>query len=574
VVELPKHLHAAARSTGVALLPLGLLVVFATLAVYAGNVDEFGVAYPTALLVMLPYALLSAVALGLPALLLSQQARMRYESWFCALAILIWLQGNILVWNYGVLDGSRIDWGAGAWRGVLDLAIWVLLLWLASHASHRTAKMFFNGALAVLALQLVTAVITLTQQPQILHRQNVAANVSDKEAIAHFSSGKNIVHILMDGFQSDVFADILADSNTPDLRAELQGFTFFEQQLGAYPYTQLSVPAMLSGRLFHNDVPVESFISEAMSGDTIINTAIAAGYEVDIAAEVALTNIYMRGEYTNAYSISPSGHVSERDFARADAAKLLDLALFRSAPHFAKALVYRDALWVFQAGARQQDYLYMQNFADLAFLDELADDMSTDRDTPVYKMIHVMLSHRPFVANEDCEYVGRRSESREIVSAQARCGLSRVMRVLQAMKRLGIYDSSLIILMADHGAWVPIENFADTDDATAMRVAMATPTLAVKPPFADNAFTVSAAPSSIVDLPATIADLAGFDTDAFGTSVFKLSADAERERHHLVYGYGRNPRASGYLFPMQEYIVTGNPYQAAAWRKGDRYAPP
>ena len=251
----------------------------------------------------------------------------------------------------------------------------------------------------------------------------------------------------------------------------------------------------------------------------------------------------------------------------------LALALFRVVPHFGKALVHRDELWVFQAYVHDRSYLHMQYFSDLAFLREMVDEMQADRPEPVYKLIHVMLSHRPIVGNERCEFDGRKFESRKSVTTHARCGLIAVLDVLQRMKELGIYDSSLIVLMADHGAWVPVENFQSGFDIRALSVAMATPLFAVKPPHASGEFRVSDRPTAITDVPDTIADLAGFDGDFGGEAAFKLAEDAERERRHLIYGFGLNPEAEGFLFPMQEWIVNGDPYQAESWRKADRHLP-
>jgi len=561
------------QSFALALISVATICVFATLSIYVGNSAEFTSSLPAMLLVVLPYAVALVVVMGLPGLVMTEQGRARYEAMLCALAILLWLQSNILVWNYGVLDGSSINWLDGAWRGALDISIWVIVLWLASKTYQRSGKGLLVAAVATLIIQTLAAAMTLTGNPEILETRDIAANTEGRDAAMRFSVDKNIVHIVMDGFQSDIFAAILANSVEHDLKAKLRGFTYFDQHLGAYPYTQLTVPAMLSGKLFPNEEPVESFIGDTLRGETIINTAFAAGYEIDIAAPVALKNVYVQGEYSNAYGISSSGHVDAIDYARTDAAKLIDLALFRVVPHFVKALVHRDELWVFQATAQVNTYLQMQYFSDLAFLDELAEGMSADRDVPVYKMIHVMLSHRPFVGNDRCEFDGRKPGSREEVLIHAKCGLVAVLNVLQRMKDLGIYDNSLIVLMADHGAWLPIENFASSDQVNALVVGMATPTLAIKPPNANHEFQVSSIASSIIDVPATIADVAGFETRFIGKSVFSIAADEARQRHHLTYGYGINPDAEGFLFPMQEFLIDGNPYDAASWQKGSRFLP-
>jgi hypothetical protein len=45
-----------------------------------------------------------------------------------AVAVLLWLQGNILVWDYGLMDGHDILWGEKTFLGLIDTTVWILLL--------------------------------------------------------------------------------------------------------------------------------------------------------------------------------------------------------------------------------------------------------------------------------------------------------------------------------------------------------------------------------------------------------------------------------------------------------------
>jgi hypothetical protein len=561
------------RSLAIAAIPVASLTLFATFAIFAGNASEFSGSFPDLIAIIIPFAAALAAVLAVPGIAITGRGRNRYETLLCAVAILLWVQGNILVWDYGVFDGSSINWLEGVWRGVLDILLWIAVLLLAIYGFRRFHKGFLFAALATIVIQAVSVAVTLNAQPDILHARDFAANIEGRGAAMRFSRTENIVHIVMDGFQSDIFASILADTSERDFKSELRGFTFFERHLGAYPYTQLTLPAMLSGKLFHNDMPVNDFVKQAIQGPTILNSAFDSDYEIDIMAPVPLKNVYALGKHSNAFGIATNGHVTAQEVAVIDAAKLIDLALFRTLPHFGKALVHRDELWVFQGKVQSRSYLHLQYFSDLAFLNDLATEMTADRDAPVYKMIHVMLSHRPFVGNERCAFDGRKPESRQAVRTHAQCGLVQVLEVLQSMKDLGIYDSSLIVLMADHGAWVPVENFESSTDLKAMTVAMATPTLAIEPRNAGHPFQVSKSPSSMTDIPATIADLSNIEGDFGGESAFRIEAGATRIRRHLTYGYGRNPEAEGYLFPMQEWLVNGNPYESESWQLGKRYYP-
>ena len=545
---------------------------FATLTIYAGNTAEFVASFTAILIAYIPYMLLLICASGLIGIVMTENGFSRYVAVLAALGLLFWIQGNVLVWDYGVLDGSPIDWLDRAWRGVFDLAVWSGVLLVAISAYKRFGRALLFGALATLLIQLVNVAVIVSGE-SVLTASSVEANIVGKEAINRFSKDSNIVHIVMDGFQSDIFAEILEDTSDHDFPKDLSGFTFYQDNLGVFPFTQLTIPALLSGELYRNEVPIDVFVKDTLRGKTILNTAYDAGYEVDIAAQIPLRNVYSLGKHTNAYGITLAEHVSQADYVMNDSAKLLDLALFRVVPHFGKALVYRDELWVFRGMVRSEAYLQMHYFADLAFLSQLSESMTADRDVPVYKMFHLMLSHRPTVGNEKCEFDGRNPTDRRSVTHQARCGLLGVTSVLRKMKGLGIYDSSLIVLMADHGAWVPVDLENDASAAENTRIAMSVPVLAIKPPNTLHPFRVSRAPTSIIDVPATIADIAEFGASFDGVSVLALPDDEARVRRHFAYPWGTNKQFPAYLLPIQEYEVDGSPFDTTAWRAGDRYLP-
>ena len=571
-------LQRAVTAAAIGAIPVLTICVFIPLAVYAGNSGEFAASYYDFLRVILPYAAIIVAGFALLGVLLNGLPYRRCLAVIAALGLLVWLQGHILVWDYGVLDGRDINWFEDAWRGVLDLAIWCVVLYVAFTGYERFGRVLVLAAATTFGIQCVAAAMVLVseastlQAPSEIDLQRIAG-----EAITRFSRQQNVVLIVMDGFQSDLFSDIIDDPANVELKQQLQGFTLFRDNLGVYPYTQMTVPAMLSGRLYRNEMPVDDFINDVFKGDTILNAAFDAGFEVDIAAPIALKNIYSRGKHSHAFGITASENATEEFYILNDAAKLMDLSLFRVVPHFAKSLVHLDHLWLFQSTVQPGANLAVQYFSDLLFLSRLADQMTVDRDTPVYKMIHVMLSHRPTVGNERCEFDGFRETTKANVIIQSRCGLMRVVDVLRRMRDLGIYQQSLIVLMGDHGAWVPVDTLMNEQDNRAgvkpMWVAMATPVLAIKPPGVMGNIRVSGAPTSVVDVPATISDLLGLETQFDGMPVFSISNEAPRLRRHLFYKFGMNPDAKGYLFPILEYGVYGSTLDASAWHLGAKHLP-
>lgn len=552
------------------------VMLFAPFALYAGNPDEFSVSLPAILTAYAAPALIVVIVLGVMGWLMPASGFPRYLAFLTAFPILMWIQGTFLVWDYGALDGARIPWLKTAWRGAIDTSLWLAVLLTALYGYRRFGKLMVRAATVTFVIQLIavgTSAMSGAAAPT-----NLAESPYDEDqyqAMFGFSPEKNVFHVVMDGFQSDIFAEIIDDPQHKQLADSLTGFTFFDQNTGTFPYTQMTVPLIVSGQTYLNDVPVDQFTEETMRGTTTLNLAKTAGFEVDIAAQVPLRKIYATGEFTNTYDIPSNRHASKQEYVLSDAVRMLDLSLFRLAPHFVKAYIYKDELWFVQSWFRSTEYLTIRYFSELTFLDDIAHGLRADREKPVYKLFHLMLSHRPTVGNQQCEFDGIRDTLRSNVTIQARCGLSRVVDVLEAMKRIGVYDNTLIVLMADHGAWVGAEGYVVEGDTSSNSkggptvgvAGMAVPVLAIKPPASVGPMKVSSAPTTLADVPATIASLIGLDPVFDGRNVFQISASESRTRTFFNYAYGKNQKVPGYLYTMIEYEISGSPFDYESWRK-------
>ena len=95
-----------------------------------------------------------------------------------------------------------------------------------------------------------------------------------------FSSERNVIHIVLDEFQTDVFVAMLEEDGG-SLGRTFTGFTFFADHLGAFPSTSLSMPAMLTGKEFRNEQPVPEFVRQAFSEGSIFASLNRAGYAID-----------------------------------------------------------------------------------------------------------------------------------------------------------------------------------------------------------------------------------------------------------------------------------------------------
>lgn len=544
--------------------------------IWLGNRAEFEGDWAALLSPFLFVALKSVLACAVLAALAGPGLYARGRVLFATLVLLAWVQGTLLVWNYGLFNGSRIDWSVGQWRGWVDAALWVAALLAADAYRERVGHILVRAAVV---LCLAQAAITATSLLSAGGQPAPPARGEDVQAaLADFSPESNVLHLVADGFQTDIFADLLAESGPEPLAGRLDGFVFYRDNLGAFPFTHLAVPALMGGRLYGNDEPLPAFVGRALGRDSIFGAARRAGYEVEIGVPAGgLAPIYQAARDARVLAI-PAGLNRSAWRTEGDESLLLaDLALFRLAPHFAKRLVYNDQKWFLQMFYRQ--VLPNRRFLEHnALLRAMAAGLTTDRKQPTYKVLHLMLSHQPWVARPDCTHAGvvlpdRRAHVRD----QARCSLRSMLELLDAMRREGIYDSATIVISGDHGSFVPplaLGGDKAVLDPVSVWVGHARPLLLVKPPGGQGPLRVSDAPTWIIDTPATIADAAGIAGTFPGVAAARLPVDEARERRYHLYEYSRAEWTADYVTDILEILVRGRSDDPSGWRYGRWYRPP
>ncbi len=179
-----------------ALLPSLLLVLnlffFLPLAIFQGNQEEFGVSLKSILgEFLLPGLIILLLLIG-AGLVLPSNAGRRFTSILFALAVLVWIQGNLLVWKYGVLTGQAIDWKGHAWSGWLDALVWIGFLSLAVAFSKPISKIVVFGSALLLILQSFTGIYTSSEEAGSLEEQgpDFGARFSSPGCVRIFKTGE------------------------------------------------------------------------------------------------------------------------------------------------------------------------------------------------------------------------------------------------------------------------------------------------------------------------------------------------------------------------------------------------
>lgn len=312
---------------------------------YLGNMNEF-VTLLTALAraYAIPAVYLILITTGF-SLIVPARKTYLYVALLVATFLMIWAQANLLVWELGLLDGKTIEWERFTSRNWIDSAIWLTTGLLACRYARQIAAKGVFVVYLFCPLQCIALLIAITNSDYSLDRKShVAIATTPSDTMYRFSKENNVLLIVMDGFQPDVFDYIIREPrHGPFLQRALQGFVYYRDNMGVFPTTYMSVPALAGEQIYANHMPQREFVSQTMASSSILKVAHDAGYLVDLAAPVKVLSHYIDAPHSTAFAINydETGTMSRYR----DAARLLDISLFRIAPHFLKQWIYNEQKW-------------------------------------------------------------------------------------------------------------------------------------------------------------------------------------------------------------------------------------
>lgn len=529
--------------------------------VHGGNSGGFQFALHQIFYVTGPVFLVISAYLIVPAFWLHEIRLRIYAFALSYVAVLAWIYSNFVVLDFGLLDGKLWDFEPLSRYLYPEIAALIaagVALWFVLNRLPRACLYF----LAILNVGLVGpsvyALMTDSKDTSLAERPNL-------DAAYRFSRQQNVLIVLMDAFQSDLFAELL--EKHPDLPESLRGFTFFPNTTGVARTTFLTMPAIHSGARYSPRFTMREIYDRQIRQGSFLNALAEAGHEVTMVnpmericpAGIELCidgNEILHGKVPNLVM---------------EAAYLLDLSLFRAAPMFAKETLYNEQYWAVIPRARRLTVLVGQQedrtVEENRVLEVLA-ARGTLTDRPVTKFIHLLNTHWPYVLGSDCRVGdGNLSGVRDRARVQAHCGLKAFLGLMDFLRREEIYDRSLIFLIADTGADLASQYTQADEAANGWRrlVGRANPLFLVKPPGARQVFNAVETGIQPSDLAATVcAFVAGCDVGE-GLSVFEAQAMAPRARVYKDYRWSHQYWGKDVVPESYDYTVVGPIWDRDSW---------
>jgi hypothetical protein len=344
----------------------------------------------------------------------------------------------------------------------------------------------------------------------------------------------------------------------PELRDAMPpGFTYYRNAVSPYEGTEFSLPSILTSKTFPSIRYTTGWAGELMAQSVPARLvergfdAVLVGYTPWVPCDSE------RWRYKCVRSVTLAEPLISNAGLRKDVSNMFSLGLFRLSPHFLKPRVYDDGR--FRAPqlypmhptreARWWDpKIWADTRIDLAVLDQLTASALAGEPVPQFRFLHFYAAHRPSTVDESCRYPDDVKKKGGMLLPTTHCILSRLYTFLHRLDEIGVYDRSLIFVVADHGRyrghWQGV------------------PVFLAKPLGDRQPLRTSELPVSLCDVPSSIFDALAIEHDFECESIFSAEADRQQPRLHFRRP-GRTRQGQQFIF--EKFAVEGHSWLPESW---------
>ena len=468
-----------------------------------------------------------------------------------SLGLGLYLQSSFLNTDYGVLNGAQIVWENYRSYGIVNTLIWALIiviplvfLFIKRKQTVKTVSWasFFLTMIETVALVILLVTNAVNGGTSTASESNGALS---REGLYSVGSEQNTIVLIVDTFDTQ-YMDYLLE-NEPEYLEELDGFVCYNNATSSHPKTQGSVPYIISGELYRNEVPYNEYAETTYEESALLNIFRDAGYDIRIYTDMDTEYIARCADNQTDSSYVPA--------STAEMGKTIEkYVMFRYAPHVLKKLFWMSTS-DFSVIIDQSSSTVPYVINDVVFYNNMLSDGITVGDSEkALKIIHLSGCHEPFTLTSNVEF--RKDDEQDAVE-QLRGVMNILNEYLRGLKDAGVYDDATILITGDHGA-----------------TQRGQPAVLLKQPQAKDALQVSDNPVSFADFHKTLVDCAGLDADQveYGLALYTPRDAEEYVRTRYDYTIW-SETVDGYMPYMweEEYLEdsTAPQYTGRVFRAGE-----
>lgn len=354
--------------------------------------------------------------------------------------LIIFVESNILIVGYPSFDGETVEWEKYDRKYVEEIIVFIVMLGMLIITRADFVQYCSRIGVGLVVIQAIFILLLLPYMNglsiDVLFEGKFIDEAVEREVL---SKNKNIIILIIDTLQSQpAFTTLERDEL---LRKGFAGFTQYINASTEYPYTNLSVPAILTGKPYLNDQKYKTYLLDSYLGEeSILYNAMKAGYYVELTRWGIATPIPYDGSlYSN--------RAEKSSFSYADIKPYVLTGLYSILPHWGRVKIHQYLSSELLSGTIDSNYSFHKRA-------RIAKPQLIDQK--VLKLIHLKGLHVPLNRYESQGALDNNKETiatnRENYLSLTKSMFEDIRSYFGQLKQSGVYDNSTIMVLGDHGS--------------------------------------------------------------------------------------------------------------------------
>ncbi len=360
----------------------------------------------------------------------------------------LYIQGNYIKADYGVLNGKEIDWTLYKNDGVKSVILFAIVILIAIILSIKVKleklKRYVNiFSVCFILLMLETLAVAMIKYDGFSVRSEVVCTTEGEWA---YSSKENFIIIVLDSFDGRMMDDLLEGPESSEIKSKLSDFVFCRNTLSLYQMTDYSLLQIITGKEYLCEEDYDSSRDRAYSSSALPKMLNDNGYNTGIYAVSAIANdpSYADNWYSVRYGVDSHSRLIKYIYR---------FVGFRYLPFYMKKYCwfYPDDMnqlkliyYVDKEGNRVNEAPY--DWENYRFNEQIS-RISVNSEKKCFKLYHLKGTHPIRNYKRDFTYTDEEVGFEETALS---C-IDMLDSFLNELRKNGVYDNSNILVMADHG---------------------------------------------------------------------------------------------------------------------------
>ena len=492
-----------------------MIMVFAPIEIYYSNQDQFWFEIkqliPVVICLFMIFLVVSLVVLGV-LFLINQKAYNVGIILYLIAFLSTYIQGNFLVKNLPGLDGTQPVWKDYISEDIKTIIVWGVVSTIVIAFAVKFKSQKLRSAISIVSvcifLMIAVTLVTVVLTTKVTDKDYEMV-VTDKDEF-EMSSDTNFIILLLDAMEGGTYDEVA--QNHPEYAEIMRDFTYYDNTVCGYTFTKQSIPFILSGIWYENERPFADYATDAYTNSPFLTKLSQKEYKMSLYEPELYTSDKELYKFSNIIK-NKTDISSYITFMKRE----IQITGYKNAPFILKRFCMVGTQ-DFEDFRTNPDDCETFSYDNEVFYNAVKNSEMTKTDDKTFKFIHIWGAHVPFVFDKDMNRIEDGTYAQNVEAC-----MTMTDAYLKKLKENGVYDNSVIIVMADHGYGL---SYGPRNRQH--------PVLFIKGKNESHDYTVSEAPISYDDLQEAYSRLLD---GATGEDVFDYKEGDERQRRYLYFEY-------------------------------------